>query len=80
MVELIIFLNKKLVYYVKNRVFEQKYKSKTREELLLDLLSKCRTLSGFSSISDFKEFIPPRAKRVGESIEIRHKKFHPPIY
>ena len=26
------------------------------------------------------KIIPLRAKRVGEFIEIRHKKFHPPVY
>ena len=29
---------------------------------------------------DFHVVIPLRAKLVGEFIEIRHKKFHPPVY
>ena len=30
--------------------------------------------------SRLDSFIPLRAKRVGEFIEIRHKKFHSPVY
>ena len=29
---------------------------------------------------EWSQFIPLRAKRVGEFIEIRQQKFHPPIY
>ena len=35
---------------------------------------------GIELVSIYKTFIPLRAKGVGEFIEIRQKKFHPPVY
>ena len=46
--------------------------------LSLSAFSKATNLKTFFTIKSL--FIPLRAKRVGEFIEITHKKFHPPVY